>query len=384
MAGLPTTNEIGFYEMRFESIGGLGSNIAGQMLAEAAVLRQGLGGANFSSYGSEKKGSPVTTYIRLCDPTRRVRTSSPVERPHLLAIFHEQLIGLRGITEGLYPDSVVVVNTAADPATIRDVLELPSGTVVTVDALAIAMAEKSRINTAMLGAITRASGFIDRDAVRDVVAETFCAKYPALVDPNLRTFDRGWVDAKIEVFEPDGKYEEKPFVRLEPRLGWRTQPIGGVVVNPGNTVEKDLSSARHGYYPKYHRYRCIDCGLCDMTCPDFVFVWAMGVDRNGKPAPVLQGPMLQYCKGCLRCVVICPVAALTKEKEEPLHKNVQDVQFVGPIEAIASLGKPDIGPSGRDFDEENAPEEMHPEGEVRTCMAGEEPVSKPPLEEGGG
>ncbi|MGB9586763.1 MAG: ferredoxin, partial [Armatimonadota bacterium] len=37
-AVLPATNEFGFYEMRFESIGGLGANVAGQMLAEALVL----------------------------------------------------------------------------------------------------------------------------------------------------------------------------------------------------------------------------------------------------------------------------------------------------------------------------------------------------------
>ena len=48
-----------FFEIRFESIGGLGAHAAGQVLATAAVLRMGLNGAHFSSYGSEKKGSLV-------------------------------------------------------------------------------------------------------------------------------------------------------------------------------------------------------------------------------------------------------------------------------------------------------------------------------------
>jgi len=380
---LPVTNEQGFYEIRFESIGGLGANVAGQILAEALVLRQGLNGANFSSYGSEKKGSPVTTYIRVCECEGEVRTSSPVEQPHMLVIFHEELIGVRGTTEGLYPDSIVVVNTNADPVLMRDILELPSGTVATLDALKIAIEEKSRINTALLGGITRASGFIDKHAVRDVIAETFCAKYPALVEPNLRCFDRGYEEIQTETFGPDGKYEPKPYRRFEPLLGWRTQPLGGAIINPGNTVLKDLSSARHGYYPLYHRDRCIDCGLCDMTCPDFVFIWAMGVDKRGKPAPVLQGPALQYCKGCMKCVEICPVDALTKEREDPLHIQATDVQFVGPIDAVASLGKPDIEPSGRDFEEENAPEYMGSLDQVRTCIvdSGEEVTAPNPLEE---
>lgn len=366
---LPVTNDAGFYEARFESIGGLGANVAGQILAEALVLRQGFNGANFSSYGSEKKGSPVTSFIRICECDRQVRSSSPVERPHLLALFHEQVIGIRGTTEGLYPDSIVVVNSPSDPDTLRDIIELPSGTVVSLDAMKIAIEEKSRINTAMLGAIVRASGFMDREAVRTVVAETFCGKYPALVEPNLRTFDRGFEEARIKSFQPDGRYEARPYQRLVPKMGYETQPLGGAIVNPGNTVIKDLSSARHGYYPQYHRDRCIDCGLCDMTCPDYVFVFKMGVDKRGKPAPVMQGPNLQYCKGCLRCVEICPVAALTAEREENLHKQPSDIQLIGPTEAIASLGKADIEPSGRAFDEEKAAEYMSGRNELRTCEA---------------
>ena len=45
-----------FFEIRFESIGGLGAHAAGQVIAAAAVLRMGLNGSHFSSYGSEKKG----------------------------------------------------------------------------------------------------------------------------------------------------------------------------------------------------------------------------------------------------------------------------------------------------------------------------------------
>jgi len=53
-----------FFEIRFESIGGLGAHAAGQVLASAAVLKMGLNGAHFSSYGSEKKGSLVRSFGR--------------------------------------------------------------------------------------------------------------------------------------------------------------------------------------------------------------------------------------------------------------------------------------------------------------------------------
>ncbi|MBI4267907.1 MAG: 4Fe-4S binding protein, partial [Chloroflexi bacterium] len=109
--------------------------------------------------------------------------------------------------------------------------------------------------------------------------------------------------------------------------------------NGGNTIHKDLSASRQGIFPLYHRDRCIDCGLCTMTCPDYVFVWTKGVDKRGQSSMVLQGPNLQYCKGCLKCVEICPVEALTMECERPEFKYTADVQLWGPPDALASMSR---------------------------------------------
>ncbi len=57
-----------FFGIRFESIGGLGAHAAGQILGGAAVLRLGFNGAHFSSYGSEKKGSVVRSFVRIGTP----------------------------------------------------------------------------------------------------------------------------------------------------------------------------------------------------------------------------------------------------------------------------------------------------------------------------
>src|SRR3990172_11909210 len=98
---LPKTSGLGFYEIRFESIGGLGAHLAGQILAETGVLHLGLNGSHFSSYGSEKKGSPVKSYVRFCAPDHELRTSSPIERPQVVAVFHEALAKSLDVTAGL-------------------------------------------------------------------------------------------------------------------------------------------------------------------------------------------------------------------------------------------------------------------------------------------
>nr|WP_272503527.1 2-oxoacid:acceptor oxidoreductase family protein [Brachyspira hyodysenteriae] len=51
------------------------------MLAEVGVLSQGYYGAAFSSYGSEKKGSPVKSFVRFSE--EEVRVNSTVEE-HML------------------------------------------------------------------------------------------------------------------------------------------------------------------------------------------------------------------------------------------------------------------------------------------------------------
>ncbi|MEK7871088.1 MAG: 2-oxoacid:acceptor oxidoreductase family protein, partial [Nitrospirota bacterium] len=115
---LPRKNEAGYYEIRMESIGGLGANLAGKMLAEAGILEQGFNGSAFSSYGSEKKGSPVKAFIRFCDPDADVRINSPIVEPHLLVIFHENLIKIPSTLDVISGKTCLIINTKKSPEDI--------------------------------------------------------------------------------------------------------------------------------------------------------------------------------------------------------------------------------------------------------------------------
>ncbi len=312
MSKLPIKNELGFFEIRLESIGGLGAHLAGKMLAEAGVLGLGLNGAHFSSYGSEKKGSPVKSFIRLGE--REIRASNPVERPHVVGVFHEALFKTIDVANGLYPDSVMLVNTTKSPEEIKEKLNIQSGTIAVIDALNISVEERTRVNTAMLGALYRIAEFLDPEARKNVIRATFEEKYPHLVEANIRTFDRGYNEVVFKTFEAeDGMVTD--FVRAKSSLGYETQPIGGVITNPGNSILKDLSASRQGFLPSYDKDKCINCAACDTACPDLCFVWKEEIDKKGRPQMVLQGIDYQYCKGCMKCVVVCPTDALSKTRE---------------------------------------------------------------------
>jgi len=312
MSKLPIKNELGFFEIRLESIGGLGAHLAGKMLAEAGVLGLGLNGAHFSSYGSEKKGSAVKSFVRLGEG--EIRISSPVERPHVVGVFHETLIKTIDVANGLYPDGVMLVNTNKDPKQMKDRLKLQSGTVAVVDALSIAVEEKTRVNTAMLGALYRVAPFLDPETMKNIIRATFGEKYPQLVEANIRTFERGYNEVKFEIYEAEeGTVSE--FVRAKSSLGYETQPMGGVIINPGNSILKDLSPSRQGFVPAFEQEKCINCSLCDVVCPDLCFVWEEKEDKKGRPQMFLQGIDYQYCKGCMKCVAVCPTQALTTIRE---------------------------------------------------------------------
>src|SRR3990172_6504947 len=287
---LPVKNDLGFFEIRMESIGGLGANVAGKILTEAAIIGMGLNGAGFASYGSEKKGTPVKAFVRACEAGHQVRINSPVEEPHVVAIFHEALAKSVPVTAGAVPGkTTVILNTRKTPREARAFLKLEGGKVGVVDAMEIAMATGSRVNMVMMGAIAKG---------------------------NLEALKRGHNEVKIEEIPADGKYPPTPFRREEPKLGYENAPMGGAIYTVGNMRFKDLSTSRTGMIPLFLLDQCTRCGECDITCPDYCFVWERGKDpKTGKDGMVLLGIDYQYCKGCLRCTYICKFGALIPAKE---------------------------------------------------------------------
>ncbi len=299
--------------LRFESIGGLGANLAAQMVAETLVLRQGLNASQFSSYGSEKKGSVVRSFIRVEAAHRPIRDTSPIDQPDIVAVFHPSLLSQPETLGGLRDGGVAVINA---PLTAPVRLPFRLGRVFLVDATAIAAEEQTRLNTAMMGALARAHRVFDVEKLAAVLSEVFGKKSLRLAEANVKTFRRGYREAverladgseEVKTSEAKNHSTEKSF-----RRGYVNAPLGGAIFQPGSTAQNDLSASRQGLAPRWKASACTHCGLCDLVCPDYCLVWkASGTDVR------LRGVDYQYCKGCLRCVETCPSGALAAEPEGP-------------------------------------------------------------------
>ena len=331
-----------YYGIRLESIGGLGANLCGKMVGELAVRYLNLNSAGFSSYGSEKTGTPVKGYIRFCPPDQEIRVHSPVVNPDLLVIFHQALMRDQSVWKGCSDKTNVII--ALDQGQEEGVMQnLPNviGCCYVVNARKIAMETKSRINVVMLGAMAKVMGFVELENARQICRDNLGRKYPAALEGNLEGLEQGYeqvqqlsetasgITGKVRDICSDNKCgagkpgsENKNTVSVnDQEWGYATAPIGGVNPRFGSTVTADLSPSRQGYIPIFLKERCINCGLCDSTCPDMVFQFAKGTFKD-REMMVNQGLDYYHCKGCMRCVDVCPVNALVRgiEAENPDKK----------------------------------------------------------------
>lgn len=355
---LPVTNENGYYEIRLESIGGLGANLCGKMLGELGLFYLGLNSASFSSYGSEKTGTPVKGFIRFSAPDVEIRLHSPIETPHLLAVFHDALLEDATALNGCKKETAIVINMA-DVGHMKRTLQKGSTEcrkslarcrkVYGIDAGGIAMETHSRINVVMLGAMARIMGFVELSDLEEICKKALGRKYPAALAGNLSGIRKGFeavtevaiTDIMEDVVQIENAVQMEDAVQMKdnaqmeadaqrqsgiglendieikrdiPGWGYDTAPIGGVNPHYGNSVVNDLLPSRQGYFPIFIPERCINCGLCDTTCPDMVFQFEKG-EYKGREMMVNRGLDYYHCKGCLRCVEVCPVAALVSGRE---------------------------------------------------------------------
>lgn len=400
-----------YYEIRLESIGGLGANLCGKMLGEVGLKYLNLNSSSFASYGSEKTGTPVKGFIRYCIPEKEIRVHYPVINPDLLVVFHEALLSDEGVWKGCHKDtSVIIAVNLPDHLSDKEVAEEGGGgcdcrnmwqnilapdvygriksvgACYVLDAQKIAMETHSRINVVMLGATLKVMGVEDIEIGRKICTDTLGKKYPDALANNIAGMERGYQEltliAGLEVTDTDcdcgemydcenqcscesdasnTEREQSGKIGRKEEWGYENAPLGGINPRFGSTVEADLSASRQGYIPLFIKERCINCGLCHSTCPDMVFQFAKG-EYKGKEMMVNQGLDYYHCKGCLRCVDVCPVNALVRgvEAEHP------DKEFFLPNQEL--LYTPDYyekaGPDGYITSESYLTEKRMEGGEV--------------------
>lgn len=175
-------------EVRFHGRGGLGAVTASELLAQAAFL-EGLYPQAFPFFGVERRGAPVTAYLRVGPTPLSVRTA--ITTPDIVVVLERSLLRTVPVTKGLKPEGLLLLNTSKDRIPAN--LEFHGRTAV-VDATAIALSlglgtpSVPIVSTAILGALAGASGIVRLDSLKTAIGRFV----PKKVAENLRAVEEGF------------------------------------------------------------------------------------------------------------------------------------------------------------------------------------------------
>lgn len=183
-------------EIRLHGRGGQGVVIGASMLAYA-VVKEGKYASSIPMFGFERRGAPVSASLRLDE--QPIRDTHQIYNPDCVIILDPSLAKSPVTIEGLRNDGIVVVNT---PRNLEDFYSKYSQVKLLgqVDATGIALEELGRAisNTCMLGAIAKATGWVNLDSVKSSLNMHFEGKVLA---GNSQAAQRGYDSIAITPFD---------------------------------------------------------------------------------------------------------------------------------------------------------------------------------------
>ncbi len=169
-------------ELRIHGRGGQGAVIASKLLA-VALFREGNDVQAFPAFGVERRGAPVTAFLRFDD--RPIRLRCEITEPDDLIVLDPTLVEAVDVSGGLKAGGTILINSERAP---DDYPSLRARfRIATVDASGIAvrhgLGTRSQpiVNTAIVGAASAVFGWFGMPAVEAAIEEEVPAKLEANV-----------------------------------------------------------------------------------------------------------------------------------------------------------------------------------------------------------
>jgi pyruvate ferredoxin oxidoreductase gamma subunit len=171
--------------------GGQGAQTAGNLLA-AAFFADGREVQCFATYGGARRGTPVSSFLRVDD--RPVRVRCDIEQADAILCFDASLLEGRLLATAR-SDTLIVVNSSRTAKQFGETL--PGYRVIPVDGIAIARRHGLGriVNSALLGGLARAIAAPSLAVLTRVLVD----EAPKLHDENIAACTEGFraVDAQL-------------------------------------------------------------------------------------------------------------------------------------------------------------------------------------------
>jgi len=160
-------------EIRFHGRGGQGAVIGSELLAHAFFMEDKYVQA-FPAFGVERRGAPVTAFCRIDE--KQINLRNQIYEPDHVVVLDPTLLKTVGVTQGLKKNGIVLINSKREPAYYRDLLG-DDYKLYVVDAASVAVEHRLGspsspiVNTAIVGAFSKATGLVKIDSVEQAIVE---------------------------------------------------------------------------------------------------------------------------------------------------------------------------------------------------------------------
>ncbi len=183
-------------EIRFHGRGGQGAVVASKISAIAA-FKKGYYPLAFPQFGVERRGAPVTAFLRIFSPEEELFLRCNIYNPDIVVILDTSLLKMIDVVEGLKEGGKIIINSPQNP---KDFNFGGKFEVYTVDATEIAVKYKlgSRtqpiVNTSILGAVARVSQIFGLEELKSAIEEEVGAKK----EENIKACEEAFMSVKGE------------------------------------------------------------------------------------------------------------------------------------------------------------------------------------------
>jgi pyruvate ferredoxin oxidoreductase gamma subunit len=179
-------------EIRFHGRGGQGAVTTAELVASAAV-QEGRYSQAFPSFGPERRGAPVVAYCRVSD--ERIRLRSQIPEPDAAVVLELNLVEVVNPVAGLKPSGILILNTHLPEDELRKKYGFKCR-IALVDATRIAIEELKRpiTNTAMMGALIRATSVVKLESLEEPIKERF----GKIAGINWKAVQRAFTETRIK------------------------------------------------------------------------------------------------------------------------------------------------------------------------------------------
>lgn len=300
--------------IRFHGRGGHGMKTASRILGSTFFLA-GYEVQDAPRYGAERRGAPMFAYVRA--DKQIIYERGIISRPDLIVVADDSLLLLpaAGVMAGVSPHSMLLIHSNHSEEELRDRFSIPCPVLV----LAPLQLEEHFLHLPVGSECAAAAAQLlglSWQTFHQAMKMELEELGEALLQENIRT-------AQMAFHRMEGynmRVEERPQPSLSKMNSphWIELPFEDAAIaapaihGAATSLHMDTGSWRT-LRPVIHLDKCSRCGLCRTYCPDGV----ISRDRDGYPRIDYA-----HCKGCLICLVQCPMHAIESTPES--------AQFNGP------------------------------------------------------